>query len=142
MQTHSVKVDKEHALASAREAVALARAKHGDAPDFSRDFLIVDEAGFLTGQRIAERLIPALGVEAHIAPASYWERIAAPFVAEVLAEDAPPSPCCAQDNEAPEFAVDDLKAALAANGGRIEGSFEDVIRALRRAQRANLARGA
>lgn len=142
MRNFNLKLDKDHALAVAREAVALAKAKYSDAPDFSRDCLIADEAAFLAGERIAELIVPALGVEAHIAPVSYWERIAAPFVAEVLTEDAPPSPCPEQDNAAPEFTVDDVKAALAANGGRLEGSFDDVYRALSRVQRANLARGA
>jgi hypothetical protein len=48
-----------------------------------------------------------------------------------LAEDAPPTPCPSQDNAPAEITPAAVMAALAANGGRLEGDFADVLKVLR-----------
>lgn len=73
-----------------------------------------------------ERL-DAGGVAAAIYPAGYWKRLAAPYVAAVLAEN-PPIP----DDALPALTADGLRAALAANGGVLEGDLADVARTIQR----------
>lgn len=131
MQSAYIEVSPKDLREIAREAVAVAKVQHADALEATRAFLVADDAAYLAGREIAARQVPALGVVAHVAPAGYWERIAAPAVAAVLAEDATPAPCPAQDNAPAEITSAAVIAALEANGGRLEGDFADVVKALR-----------
>lgn len=122
----------------ARCAVAEVRERRAGNPSGIRSQQGVDEAVCLAALHFEDadrERLKASGVVDVVYPASYWERIAAPVVAAVLSEDAPPSPCLDQDNAPAEITTAAVIAALAANGGRLEGDIADVLKALRHAQR-------
>lgn len=66
------------------EAVADAHRLHADAPDYSRDFLVADDACDIAGRRMFDATLSALGVDGMVMPFGFWEDAARPHVAAVL----------------------------------------------------------
>lgn len=131
----SLPTDEIEAIAAT--AVREIRERHAIVPGTARDREIADEAAFLCACHLedADRdRLDADGVAAAIYPAGFWERVAAPFVAAVL-DRTPPIP----NETLPVATADGLRAALNANGGRLEGDLADVVRAVQR-HTARLAR--